>query len=420
MIRYRSAPIAMRILYVTGHYPPDFPSGATLQVQRLAREVTGLGHDVRVIAGAIHAGLADGEQRDDRVDGVDVRWLGTADRTDQDIDANWGNDRATEAVATMIDDWRPDVLHAHALQTLGADLLTAAATRGVATLVTMHDLWWWCSRLFLVDRELRPCPLDTRTSSCACARDCEWRLRRAEQLRSVLDEVDAVLVPSSTLRAVVVANGLAPGRVEVDENDVELPSAPTTPIAARPSNGPVRFVYVGGNSPLKGRDVLVTAANALRSTDGWTLTAYGVERPKRRFASWSRPWKRVAFIAPYPPTDAPTVMAAADVVVIPSIARESYSIAAREALSAGAAVITSDCLGPEEVVEHGRNGLVVPTGDAAALARAMRSLIDDRPLLLRLQAAATADPPRLRRPADHAGDLVRRYHQLLDRRAGRR
>ena len=62
------------------------------------------------------------------------------------------------------------------------------------------------------------------------------------------------------------------------------------------------------------------------------------------------------------------MLSASDVLVIPSIARESFSIAAREALLAGAAVITSDCLGPEEVVRHGENGFVVPTGDAAALA----------------------------------------------------
>jgi glycosyltransferase involved in cell wall biosynthesis len=402
----------MRILYVTGHYPPDFVSGATLQVQRLAREVSRLGHEVRVVAGAIHGGLADGQWRDDVVDGIPVRWIGTADRIDQDVDANWRNDHATAVVTSIVEEWEPDVVHAHALQTLGADLLTAAGTHGVTSVVTMHDLWWWCPRLFLVDRDLRPCPLDTRTSDCACARDRDWRLERAGALATVLDAVDAVLVPSSALRGVVVANGLDPGRVDVDENDVDVP-ATAAPVAPRAPGGPVRFVYVGGDSPLKGRDVLVAAADHLRSTRGWALTAYGVQRPRRRLASWARSWKHVAFVPPYEPTSTARIMAQADVVIIPSLARESYSIAAREALAAGAAVITSDCLGPEEVVEHGRNGLVVATGDVAALADAMRSLVADRELLHRLQDGAAADPPRLRQPAEHAASLVERYRAVV-------
>lgn len=402
----------MRILYVTGHYPPDFVSGATLQVQRLAGHAARAGHEVQVLAGAINAGLADGEVRDDVVDGVPVRWLGTATRIDQDVDANWRNDHATAAVAALVREWAPDVVHAHALQTLGADLLAEAGAAGVATVVTMHDLWWWCPRLFLVDRDLQPCALDTRTSGCACARDAAWRAARAAALQPVLGRVDLVLTPSHVLRDVVVVNGLEPSRVDVDENDVDVDVTAPPPDRGR-ADGPVRFLYVGGDSPLKGSDVQLEAAAMLRRHRGWMLTMHGVTEPRRRFG---RRVRYVTFAPPYAPGAAASVMAAADVLVIPSIARESYSLAAREALAAGCAVITSDCLGPEEVVEHDHNGLVVPTGDASALAAAMTTLIDDRQRLRRLQAGALARPPRLRRPDEHAESLVTRYRTLIERR----
>jgi len=394
----------MRILYVTAHYPPDFVSGATLQVQRLAEGAARADHDVAVLSGAIRAGLDDGEVRVEQRDGVTVHWLGTAARIEQDVDENWRNPGATAAVASLLDRWRPDVVHAHALQTLGAELLSTAADRGIPTVVTMHDLWWWCSRLFLVDRDLRPCPLDTRASSCACARDVGWRLARAAELARSLERVDQVLVPSRALRDVVVANGLAADRVDVDENDV-----PPTPVAAPQEpvrrGGPVRFLYVGGDHPLKGRDIVLDAARALRWTRGWHLTLHGVT--KRR--GW---WRHVAFAPAYDPQDTAAVMAGADVLVIPSVARESYSLAAREALRAGLAVVTSDCLGPQEVIQHGRNGLVVPTGDAGALTDAMRSLVDDRSLLGRLQASAREQPPSLRDPDEHVAALVERYRSL--------
>ena len=400
----------MRILYVTAHYPPDFTSGATLQLHRVARHVGAAGHDVEVLSGAIGLGLADGESRTEIVDGVTVHWIGTASRIEQDDDANWLNPIATRHAATLMDRWRPDVVHAHALQTLGADFLTAAATRGIATVVTMHDLWWWCARLFLVDRELRPCPLDTTTSTCPCARTAEWRRDRAARLGSVLAGVDQVLVPSAALRDVVVANGLAPERVQVDENDVDPAIGETKPPPQARTEGDVRFVYVGGDHPLKGRDVMLAAARRLRRQSGWRLAMYGVPRP-----SGVRPWRerRVRYERPYPPSQTAAVLGAADVLVIPSIARESFSIVAREALAAGLAVVTSDCLGPTEVVADGVNGFVVPIADDAVLADVMRRLVDDRQLLERLRAAARTHPPELRRPTEHAASLVDRYRRLV-------
>jgi glycosyltransferase involved in cell wall biosynthesis len=399
----------MRILYVTAHYPPDFTSGATLQLQRVARHVAAASHEVAVLSGAI--GLRDGETRTEIVDDVTLHWLGTADRLAQDDDGNWLNPAATAYAAEVMDRWRPDVLHAHALQTLGADLLAEAAARGIATVVTMHDLWWWCARLFLVDRALRPCPLDTIRSECECARTAGWRRERAARLAVALAGVDQILVPSVALRDVVVLNGIDATRVEVDANDVDPAAAVVSESPPERSGGAVRFVYVGGEQPLKGRDVMLAAARRLHRRRGWRLTTYGVRRQAGLRTRWHE--RRVRFEDAYPPAATAGVLSGADVLVIPSIARESFSLVAREALAAGLAVITSDCLGPTEVVADDVNGLVVPIGDAAALARAMQRLIDDRQLLTRLRTAARSEPPELRRPADHAGALVDRYRRLV-------
>jgi glycosyltransferase involved in cell wall biosynthesis len=408
----------MRILYVTAHYPPDFTSGATLQVARIARHVAAAGHEVAVLSGAIRSGLADGETRTGFVDGTTVHWIGTAGRIEQDDDNNWLNPAATAHASEVMDRWRPDVVHAHALQTLGADLLAEAARRGIPTVVTMHDLWWWCARLFLVDRQLRPCPLDTTRSDCACARSAAWRHARADRLAGVLAGVDQILVPSAALRDVVLRNGVAPERVDVDANDVE-PTAVAS-VSTRASDR-VRFVYVGGDHPLKGRDVLLAGARRLRSRPAWRLTMFGVPRPRHRRPRLLWQLRPVRFEPPYAPTDAAAVYSAADVLVVPSIARESFSLAAREALAAGLAVVTSDCLGPAEVVHDGVNGMIVPIGDDVALAEAMQRLIDDRALLDRLRAGARFHPPELRRPADHAAALVDRYQRLVaDRDVGYR
>ena len=389
----------MRLAYVTAHYPPDFTSGATLQVERLARRAAELGHEVEVFSGAIAMGLADGEQRTDRIDGVAVHWIGTAERVEQGDDGNWDNPIAAAAVTAWLREFRPDVVHVHTLQTLGVGALEAAADAG-RVVVTMHDLWWWCSRLFLVDTELRPCPLVTDVGTCACARTSTWRAARAARLGRALDRVDRILTPSAALRDVVVANGVDPRRVGVDENDMALEITPhaVTGSATRP----LRFLYLGGDSALKGSDVVRDAAGLLADRDDWVLSAYGLP-PSGDLA------EQVVTAPAFDPADLVDVLAVHDVLVIPSIARESFSIAAREALAAGLPVITSDCLGPEEVVHDDVNGLVVTTGSAVDLAAAMESLIVQPDRLDRLRSNVREVPVAVRSTSQHVADLIGLY-----------
>jgi glycosyltransferase involved in cell wall biosynthesis len=86
--------------------------------------------------------------------------------------------------------------------------------------------------------------------------------------------------------------------------------------------------------------------------------------------------------------------AGSDVVVIPSIPtrdfREPWGLVANEAFNQGVPVIASDAVGAAAggLIEHERTGLVVPAGDADALAGALRRLHDDAALRTRLGTAA--------------------------------
>jgi glycosyltransferase involved in cell wall biosynthesis len=94
--------------------------------------------------------------------------------------------------------------------------------------------------------------------------------------------------------------------------------------------------------------------------------------------------------------DPPTLRnfyAGSDVVVIPSVPtrdfREPWGLVANEAFNQGVPVIATDAVGAAAggLVAHERTGLVVPAGDADALARALRRLRDDAALRARLGAA---------------------------------
>lgn len=65
-----------------------------------------------------------------------------------------------------------------------------------------------------------------------------------------------------------------------------------------------------------------------------------------------------------------------DVVALPTH-REGFPNTAVEAAAAGKPVVTTDATGARDAVVHGETGLVVPTGDAAALAAALEWLLED-------------------------------------------
>jgi glycosyltransferase involved in cell wall biosynthesis len=89
--------------------------------------------------------------------------------------------------------------------------------------------------------------------------------------------------------------------------------------------------------------------------------------------------------------------AGSDVLVVPSIPtrtfREPWGMVVNEAMHQGLPVIATDAVGAAAggLVRDGRNGLVVPAGDPAALAGALRRLQGDPELRARLGAAARED-----------------------------
>lgn len=417
----------MRLLVVSAHYPPDFTTGATLQAQRLAQAAARRGHDVLVYAGERDETRPPLSVRESRDGEVPVRWiatypfLGWADRR------NFDNPQVCADFRGVLQEFRPDAVHFHALQTLGAGLVPAAKRAGAATVVTMHDFWWLCARLFLVDRDLTPCSLVQRAGCCACEVDEAWVDERRAFLSRALASADVILAPSRAAANVLLANGLDPLRVEVEENGlppVEVLRRSTGDSDASggeprvdegQSERPLRALFLGGPHPLKGWQVLRSALQILDGQEALEVTAHGLTLSTARLTAEEATRLGLVLRPNFEPPELPSVLASADVLVLPSLMRETFSLVTREALQGGLAVVCSDSLGPEEAVRDGENGLIVPTGDVDALAEALRRLAHERGLLARLRRAAAGTPVR---SADSQLDSeLARHERLVARRA---
>jgi len=85
-------------------------------------------------------------------------------------------------------------------------------------------------------------------------------------------------------------------------------------------------------------------------------------------------------------SELPRIYACADCLVLPSVA-EPRGVVVNEAMASGLPVIVSDrtgVWGPGDIVRDGENGFVYPCGDVRALAEAIRKLVNDPDLRLRM------------------------------------
>lgn len=84
--------------------------------------------------------------------------------------------------------------------------------------------------------------------------------------------------------------------------------------------------------------------------------------------------------------------ASSDVLALPSYPtdfwEELFGIVVIEAFAAGTPVVTTDCVGPEEMVDHGETGYVVERRNIEALKQALRKVVEDDDLRERLSTNA--------------------------------
>ena len=84
---------------------------------------------------------------------------------------------------------------------------------------------------------------------------------------------------------------------------------------------------------------------------------------------------------------------ASDVLVFPTLS-DGFGMVVTEALSRGLPVITTDQAGAADLIEHGRNGLIIPAADPEALKNAFEWCLDNRERLSGMRQAALATAVR--------------------------
>ncbi|HEX3173630.1 MAG TPA: glycosyltransferase [Solirubrobacterales bacterium] len=293
------------------------------------------------------------------------------------------------ALARMLRRRRPDVFHASLSWPLAAKygLAAAVVARVPATVATVQ---------LFPEFEL--------------GRSSRW------QMRALAAGVDRYIAVSRDIAAKLGQRMSWPAaKIEVVHNAVRLNRC------ASPRSAQLRDELSGGRErpvvltiarldPQKGHPVLLEAAARLPGIN-FALAGDGPERARLEAQAESLGLgNRVGFLGHR--TDVPDLLDACDVFALPSL-YEGSSLALLEAMAARRAVVSSAIGGTEELIGDGEDGLLVPPGDATALAAALRRLLADAALRRRLADRARQRAERDFSAAAMCASVTRIYDRLL-------
>ncbi|MFC7974043.1 glycosyltransferase family 4 protein [Streptomyces cinereoruber] len=213
--------------------------------------------------------------------------------------------------------------------------------------------------------------------------------------------------------------GLPGVRIEAVPNSVPAPSLPPADPAAK------TVVAAGRLTRVKRYDVLIEAfARVAGDHPDWKLRIYGsgdavqnLRAPLARLIEERGLKERAFLMGSVTPLEPEWVKGSIAAV---TSQRESFGMTIVEAMRCGLPVVSTDCPnGPREIIEDGVDGRLVPVDDVAAVAGALRELIEDDELRAKTARAALAASERFD-PARIAARHEALWTDLLDRGAGRR
>ena len=378
----------MRILLLSQFYPP-IVGGEERHVRNLGAALARRGHQVSVVTlwypGA-NPDEYDGPVRVYRIRGPLQRLAGLFAESERRHAPPFPDPELVTALARITAREKPEIVHAH--NWLLASYLPVALWCGAKLVVTLHDYSLVCARKnFMRGQQMCDGPALTECLPCAAGHygllkgggTAIANFASAFAARHAVDRFIAVshaVARHSGLAARGLPFVVIPNFVP---DDVGVVAATADPCLRELPEGDF-ILFVGDLMRLKGVDVLLQAFAMVDRVPPLVLIGRRcadtpVELPlgARMFSMWPHAaimhaWRRCLF------------------GVAPSVGPEACATVVMEAMASGKAVIATDIGGMPDLIEDGATGLLVPPGDAGALAAAMRRLLADRELAARMGA----------------------------------
>jgi glycogen(starch) synthase len=396
-----------RILHVLDHSLP-LHSGYTFRTRALLKAQQGRGWDVRGITGNRH--YAEGPEVETVDDLTFHRVSGRSQGRIAPL-AEWRDvKRLSAGIDALVRDWRPDLIHAHS-PVLGA--LAAAPVARRHKLPFVYEI-----RAFWEDAAVG--------NGTGREGDLRYRVTRFLEDRAVA-KADAVMVICNGLRQDLIARGVAPEKIVVSPNGVDLelfgdPPPADEALRAQLGLDEAEVIgFIGSFYNYEGLDDLVAAMPALvaQRPSAHLLLVGGGPRSDalRAQAAGSSVAERIHFVGRVPHQDVERYYSLIDILAYPRKGMRLTELVTPlkplEAMAQGRLVAASGVGGHRELIEDGVTGTLFAPDDPAAIARALAGLLADRGIWDERRRVARAFVERERSWAKNVVRYEPVYQRLL-------
>jgi glycosyltransferase involved in cell wall biosynthesis len=381
---------ALRALIVTDYYRPLI-GGSIRSVELLARHLSQRGHTV-----SIATSWQPGAPASDEHEGVPVhrlrdlssrmRWV--SEDPYKHNPPPFPDPEAAWRLRRLVKDFQPDLVHSYGW--ISHSVAVGLLGTKVPFLLSARDYGNVCAVGTLV-RNDELCSGPQLGKCLACARA---RYGTAKGVAAVAGVYGAGPVLRRKVTAVHAVSRFVAGVVD---RFLHVPGAPAVVIpnfheeepGERPDPDAMAqlpdrpfILFVGGFRKIKGIYELFDAYESLVDPPPLVLVGTMMSDSPKRFPTGTTVITDVSHA---------TVMAIWEKAlfgVLPTKAPEALGNVVHEAMSVGRAMIGTRPGGQEDMIDDGETGLLVPGGDAGALAAAMTRLIEDRGLRERIEGKA--------------------------------
>lgn len=290
--------------------------------------------------------------------------------------------------------FRPDVVFLHKFSDPAVLDTLLSCDCPVVRMVHDHDLY--CMRGYKYNVLTRCICL--RAASLYCVFPCgaslarhhgggfplRWVSYRAKRREIELNKkFHRLIVASDYMKAELLRNGFAPGRIEIHAPVPRAAPASDTPTFSDRN----LIVYAGQIIRGKGVDILLQSLALLTVPFECVILGEGSQRVEcERLADTLGLRGRVHFPGFVPQAQIAAYYRDASLSVMSSLWPEPFGATGLEAMRCGLPVVAFDAGGISEWLLDGENGFLVPWKDRAAFAARVTALLNDKPLARRLGA----------------------------------
>lgn len=327
------------------------------------------------------------------------------------------NQESYAAVAALIEQHRPAVVHCHNIFPLiSPSVYQAARERGVAVVQTLHNYRLLCPkavlmrdgqvcedcllRRFALPAVVHGCYRGSRLGSAVVAGMTAWH----RHCGTWHDQVDRYIALTEFAREKFIAGGLPAEKLAVKPNFVHPDPGQGV--------GQGNFaVFVGRLAVEKGIDCLLEAWSQHEPPLPLKIIGDGPLADRVQAAAAEVP--QIEWLGRLPPARVCEIVGDARMLIMPSTWYETFGRTITEAFSKGTPVVASRLGAMQELVKDGRTGLLFSPGDAADLAAKVRRLAADNKLHEAMRNAARQQFEQHYTAERNYSQLIAIYEQAL-------